>query len=233
MDINDDEYSSDNESSIFDESDGDSDDIYVPLSMREQGYKSLTISPKYLEKIYDKTISKSHQKARNEEVWNFEIDKIENIYRFKNMLNDAIQSILFVPNDIIELIIEFQLNESQIYIEYKTNEIHLQLQRNNYNIDIDIPLNITREIVLYCGGYCWDGALWCINNYNQALHRYSNFDRIAFYCGNQDVIWCKSDEYCYGNRYFVEIAIDSKHDNIWCGIVWNDLLNWNQRYGKY
>eukprot|EP01083_Nonionella_stella_P088676 247296_1 len=154
-----------------------------------------------------------------------------NVCNQKAAVVDAVEYLsLSVPCHIIDFIMNLQLDETQLFIESKSKQLQTIIIKNGH-ID-PFPFFICRDIVLYCGGYCWDANFWAISNSNRPLHKYSHFDRVAFYCGNQDVIYCKADEYVNGPRYFATIDVVSKKDNMWLGVVWNNEHNWGRRRGQ-
>eukprot|EP01084_Bolivina_argentea_P063321 115652_1 len=193
-------------------------------------YLSELLSPSELRHIYQKhTLA---PKIVNGSLSNFTIEKLVNISPLIKALQFAIESLsLLVPPAIINNMINLSLNDAQIYIEHKAKQIHSNI-KITYK---DFSLSICREICLYSGSYSWDGSFWCIdknffdpygNNNLVPLHKYTNMCRIAFFCDTRDVVYCKSDEFCYGKRYFVEIKIDSKGDEMWIGIIFNDIDDW-------
>ena len=158
----------------------------------------------------------------------FEIEPLIDIDAQQLAIQNATASMsLLIPSAIMDNIILFHLSETQLYIETKSKTI-------SHSIPQSFPMKICREIATFSGGFAWDGEFWCFtkHNYwdkpqNYPLHKYAYMNRVVYYCGNQDVIYCKAEEFCYGSRYFVEILVDHKSDEIWCGIVFNDLERWS------
>ena len=138
------------------------------------------------------------------------------------------------PIAIINLIIEMQieLSEAQLYILKRAKLIKKYASRIHFISD-----EIANEIALYAGSYCWDGEFQHIyvnaSDEKYLLHNYSHMNRSVFYCGNRDVVYCKSDEFCFGSRYFVNILIDTKNDEMWLGIIFDDLERWSSYSQEY
>merc|ERR1712228_71792 len=189
---------------------------------------SLTISPTDLQNIYSEWDGLP-PKIKNNQLANFSIpDRLIDIDAQQMAVQDATSFMsLSIPSAIMNNIILFQLSDTQLFIESKSKNISNAIAIDSFS------MKICREIATFSGGFSFDGEFWCIreNNWNgneiEPLNKYAYMNRVVYWCGNQDVIYCKGDEFCYGSRYFVQIQVDHKQDEIWAGIVFKDLECWS------
>ena len=155
-------------------------------------YLGRSLSKVELDTLYATASSGDRQKRKfhTNKLDRFDVDALVDVASREEILS------CFVPMQIVQCIIELELSETQTVVECKA-----KLISNALPASLALPMNCCRDIALLSGGYCWDGAFWCVTNERRPLHKFAHMDRVVFYCGNRDVIYCKADEFCHGPRF--------------------------------
>ena len=229
-------------------------------------YTTQEINHFYNNKTYYETSNYSDTtKAQLSKLDNFDVEPLINTAPINISLHHGIVNLQLdqpVPLGIVRIITSLLVsdNDPQSVIECTANELKKILESSqnlgitNYgSSDPNCFINdyIAREITLFMGGYCWDGEFMGLQvqsglskeqtNFKDVriklYHKYVEMNRIAYYCGRRDVIYCKSDidihnsfnGLKYSSKYFVEIKVDHKNDEMWMGIVFNDI----ERFSSY